>query len=101
MTCARTSAFTNPSSVPIHSPKIGTSFCSTCTTSTSGEAPGGAPDTCFGRIAPIIRPMTIKQSAPPIQSLYFERVFIFVSSVASHHIAMGANRRAQIPTELD
>ncbi len=73
MTCARTSASTNPSNVPIHSPKIWTSFC---TTSTAG-IPGCEPDTRFGRIAPIIRPMTTRKKAAPIQSLYFQSVFIF------------------------
>src|SRR5438034_10161471 len=59
---------------------MGTSFCSTWTTSTSGAAPG-APDTCFGRIVPMIRPMTNKQNAPPIQNLYFESVFIVPPAV--------------------
>src|SRR5271163_888125 len=70
----------SPSRVPIHSPKIGTSFCSTCTTSTSGAAPGGAPARWLGRIASTIRPVTSRQSAPPIQSLYFESAFIFSPS---------------------
>src|SRR5260370_1094151 len=76
VTWALTSALVNPSSVPIHSPKIGTSFCSTCTTSTSGEPPGCAPDACFGRKAPTITLRTAKDSTPAIQRLRFEILFM-------------------------
>src|SRR5436309_15634506 len=59
---------------------MGASVCSTWTASTSGAAPG-APDTCVGRIVPMIRPMTNKQNAPPIHNLYFESVFIVPPAV--------------------
>src|SRR5579859_3953271 len=48
---------------------MGTSFCSTFMTSTTGGAPGFAPATDLGRNAPIVRPTTNRQIAPPIQSL--------------------------------
>src|SRR5258705_1515 len=50
------SAFTDPSSVPIHSPRIGTSFCTTGTTSTAiGAGAGGS-----------LRPQAEPKSAPTI-----------------------------------
>src|SRR5260221_637245 len=56
---------------------MGTSLCCTWTTSTSGGAPDGAPETPFGRTAPITRPTITRKTAPPIQNLYFEIVLIF------------------------
>src|SRR6266404_5758785 len=53
---------------------MGTSFCSTCATATSGGPPGPFPDACFGRIAPTSKPI-----APPITSLRLEELLIFIS----------------------
>src|ERR1700722_8972989 len=56
---------------------MGTSFCSTSATWTSGEA-FGAPNACFdGSTARTINPITIKHSTPPIASVRFLVLFIF------------------------
>ena len=48
----------------------------------TGEA--AIPSTCFGRIAPKIKPMTSRQNAPPTQALCFQKVFIFSPGGVPH-----------------
>src|SRR5215831_1956574 len=60
---------------------MGTSFCWTWTTSTSGAAPCAAPDPPLERVAPMTTPSTTKRTPPAIQNLYFPKEFMSLPPV--------------------